>query len=473
MAFFNITQNKKGELQARIQVSGKDINTGQNKLYTKRVYNTDNLTEPKFRKYVNKIAYEFEEQVAADYKVATTNQRDRILTFSELMSEWKAGIKKSLSINYYERANYVDILFSEFLEKNNLANSPISEITVRDVQIFLNSFTTYKTKYGTTAKLKKDFPVKTNFRQLERDGIISRFSSYNLRHKETAITKETAIKLCEYLGIDFDEYFEEVIGEKNYAAETIKGYRRILRALFNEAVRYDWIAKNPVCSTKIGVVAGNNSLRPVTEKEVFSISELKCFLKKLDELGEDKINQVMPIKIMLLTGLRISEMCGLRWEDIDFEKKVVHVRRNRLYNRNHGIYEKPPKTKTSKRDVPLNDSLIKDLKCYMDWFRLSDKEFDEHLHEYYLASNVYRIPLFPSVLNHWLRDFEITFQTKPVTIHGLRHTYCSILLSQNIPIQTVSKYMGHSDPTVTLKVYAHFIPDTQEKVVYTLNNITE
>lgn len=51
--------------------------------------------------------------------------------------------------------------------------------------------------------------------------------------------------------------------------------------------------------------------------------------------------------------------------------------------------------------------------------------------------------------------------------------YCSLLLAQNVPIQTVSKYMGHSDSTVTLKVYSHFIPDTQEKVVFALNNLTK
>lgn len=48
-----------------------------------------------------------------------------------------------------------------------------------------------------------------------------------------------------------------------------------------------------------------------------------------------------------------------------------------------------------------------------------------------------------------------------------------IILSQNMPIQTVSKYMGHSDSTVTLEVYSHFIPDTQEKAVFALNNLTK
>ncbi len=112
----------------------------------------------------------------------------------------------------------------------------------------------------------------------------------------------------------------------SYSAETIKGYRRILRTLFNEAVRYEWITKNPVCGTKIGAGNSNTSLRAVPEKEVFSFKEAQEFLE---------------------------------------------------------------------------------------------------------------------------------------------------LLSQSLPIQTVSKYMGHSDSTVTLEVYSHFIPDTQEKVVFALNNITK
>ncbi len=57
-------------------------------------------------------------------------------------------------------------------------------------------------------------------------------------------------------------------------------------------------------------------------------------------------------------------------------------------------------------------------------------------------------------------------------VFALRGGYRRIL-SQNVPIQTVSKYMGHSDSTVTLEVYSHFIPDTQEKAVFALNNLTK
>ena len=175
---------------------------------------------------------------------------------------------------------------------------------------------------------------------------------------------------------------------------------------------------------------------------------------------------------MLLTGMRTAEVCGLRWSDIDFAKKVIHVRRNRLYTKEFGIYEKEPKTATSLRDIPMPDALIDDLIIYMEWFRQADERFDERLAEYYLAANLYRLPVFPHSVGQYLKRYEKAWQMKEVTCHGLRHTYCSLLLSQNVPIQTVSKYMGHSDSTVTLKVYSHFIPDTQDTALTVLNNIT-
>ena len=119
----------------------------------------------------------------------------------------------------------------------------------------------------------------------------------------------------------------------------------------------------------------------------------------------------------------------------------------------------------------MTDSLIEDLKNYYEWFKIASDDFQENLDNYYLVVNIYREPLGIGRLGVWLNDFEKKHGFKHVTCHGLRHTYCSLLLSQNVPIQTVSKYMGHSDSTVTLQVYSHFIPDTQEKVITALNKI--
>ena len=472
MAYYQINKNAKGLLVAKIQVSGKNPDNGKAKLYVKRIYNTDNLTEAKFRKKVDLIAAEMERDVQQAYQNAETEIHTRVLTFPELMEEWKKTIRATRSINYYTKICDVEKRFNCFLKERRLIDKPITEIKVRDIQLFLNSFELYH-QNGIQMRLKKDFPPNVSMRKLAEHKILDRFSSYSIRRKGAHIGIKTAKAICEFCNLDIKEYFEQVDNEKQYSPETIKGYRRVLRTLFNEAVRYEWITKNPVSATKISAAGNNNlSLRAVPEKEVFSIAESKEFLKRLDEISDEFIYKKVILKMMLLTGLRTAEMHGLRWSDIDFDKKLVYVRRNRLYSKDIGVYEKEPKTRTSTRYVPLPDSLVADLKRYYDWFKEVLDDFEENLDAYYLVVNIYREPLGIGRLGVWLTDIENKYGFKHVTCHGLRHTYCSLLLSQNVPIQTVSKYMGHSDSTVTLQVYAHFIPDTQEKVVTALNNIT-
>ena len=139
MAYFKIEEDRKGNLKARIQVSGKDAQ-GKPKLYLKRVYNEDNLTPAKFKKYVDRIATEFEASIFEQIKEEQAIIHDRILTFSELAEEWLVTIKANLSINYFHRARHTTELFQEYLQEINLDKKPISEIKVRDVQLFLNRF---------------------------------------------------------------------------------------------------------------------------------------------------------------------------------------------------------------------------------------------------------------------------------------------------------------------------------------------
>ena len=475
MAYHKIEEDKKGRLKARIQVSGKDIATGKLKVFVKKVYNDDGLTLAKFKKQVEKYAMEFSEEVARAYEAGQSvgkSARNKVLTVNELASEWLEHIRNNLSINYYLRAKEVVRKFNNYLQVRGLADKEISEITVRDVELFLKQYSGKTVEREPVVMMKQDLPKEVNFRQLARDGILTRCSSYGMRKKGNNILEETAKKVCDIYHLNFDDYFVRQEQQKGYSVETIRGYRRILRTLFNEAVRYDWIAKNPVCATKVTAGNNNSSLREVPEKEVFSRAETKEFLDVLDNrIPEEYIYKKLPLKMMLLTGVRTGEMSGLRWSDVDFEKGVIHVRRNRLASKEFGVYEKDPKTKTSKRDIPMPKELIADLHEYYKWFEEADPNFASRLDDYYLASNIYREPLYPGVLGHWLKDIEREYDLKPVTCHGLRHTYCSLLLSQNVPIQTVSKYMGHSDSTVTLKVYSHFIPDTQDQAMDALSMV--
>ncbi len=471
MAYFKITQDKKGRQQAKIQVSGKDIATGKNKLYVKRVYNDDGLSEAKFRKYVEKYSIEFEEDVARAYREGTAAITARVLTFPELMKEWMAHVKADFSLSYYGRAETALTKFVAYLKENNLYDKPISEITVRDIQVFFNRYMQKTYCKGCMIKLKKSLPNHIKGSEVNRKKIICLNAFSKLKHGGS-VKRELVERLCSEYGLSFDVYFEEADSEKKkYAFETVNGYRKVLSTVFEEAVRYDWISKNPVRYTKLSNIFADEI--GVNKKDIFSLSEAKDFISRIDELPKDKIYQKTVLKFMILTGVRKAEMCGLRWSDIDFDDKIVHIRRNRLYSSKRGAYEKGPKTKSSRRDIPLPDALIEDLKEYMTWFEEADKEFYSKLDTYYLAVNTLREPINPGTIKDWLNGIEDKYGMKHISPHGLRHTYCSLLLSQGVPIQTVSKYMGHSNSTITLRVYSHFVPDTQNKAINVLNKITE
>ncbi len=472
MAYYKITTNQKGKLVAKVQVYTKDIETGKNKIVTKRIYNEENLSEAKFKKQVEKFSLEFEENLADAYEQKTNQIKNNVLSFPQLAQEFVANIEKNYSQCYLIRASKIVKLFNQYLESKRLYKVPINEIKVRDIQLFLNSFTTYKASKK-SVRLIKQLPSNINYRLLARENIINRFSSYHLKKdSDKHILKSTAEKLCNRYKLNINEYFEDVDNTRQYSVETIRGYRRVLRTIFNEAIRYEWIVKNPVCATKIGAGSNNTSLRAISEKEVLSFSEAQRFLNEVNSLSNEVINQKVVLKIFLLTGIRKGEMAGLKWCDIDFENKVVHIRRSRLFSELIGTYEKTPKTKTSIRDIPLADSLIRDLKEYYEWFKITDKDFDNKLDEYYICSTIYRRPTAVDTPYRWLKAFLQNHGFQHMGCHALRHTYCSLLLSQNVPIQTVSKYMGHSDSTITLEVYSHFIPDTQDKVVNVLNVLT-
>ena len=467
MAHWHLETKKNGILVGKIQVSCKDYETGKYRLFCKRIYNEENLTLAKFQKIVERAALNYEEEV---HRAAIFFQknRKRTLSFAEVAEEWLNYLKENLSINYYIKAKDTVKRFNDYLTKMGLFGKPISEITVRDAQLFFNQYLAKTIKRKEVVRLVRDLPNTINFREVARKGIITRVGIYGLKYRGSNIWKEKALLLCETYGLQFEEYFKDNMPVRKYSIETIKGHRRILRTIFNEAVRYDWIAKNPISATRIGEKFMKGCLRSIDEKEVFSLSEIKEFLVILNSLAEEKNYQKIGFKLMLLTGLRLSELCGLKWEDVDFEKGVLHIRRNRIHGNGVGIYVKEPKTEKSKRDIPVPKELLLDLNSYKAW--LFTRCNTTGICPYLIVNNIFEA-VHPRTVSVWLREIENKHGLKQVSCHGLRHTYCSFLLSQNVPLQTVSRYMGHSDSVVTLKVYSHFIPETQSYVLDVLNGI--
>jgi integrase len=164
--------------------------------------------------------------------------------------------------------------------------------------------------------------------------------------------------------------------------------------------------------------------------------------------------------VTILTGLRIGEVCGLRWSDFDFAHKTVTIRRtvSNVYDPiEHKVIELvgAPKTTAGYREVPLHPLVIKLLK--VRYGNLSGRSG-------YVTSES-DSPTIPKVLRESFNLFVKRNKLPQINFHGLRHTFATILIEKGVDVKVVSDIIGHSDVSTTYNLYVHPSPDAKRKAV--------
>lgn len=177
------------------------------------------------------------------------------------------------------------------------------------------------------------------------------------------------------------------------------------------------------------------------------------------------------------TGLRLGELLGLKWSDINFDTGVITVSRNlsRAKNKITGKYEiieQIPKTKNSYREVPIPANILNKLKEHK---KLQNKQRlfvgESYIHNNYIFTDDIGKPIDDKRPGRNLKSILKKLNIKPIKFHALRHTYATRLFENNIPPKTVQALMGHSDISVTMDIYTHVMNDTKLEAVEKLNDI--
>ena len=164
------------------------------------------------------------------------------------------------------------------------------------------------------------------------------------------------------------------------------------------------------------------------------------------------------VHLTLLVGMRRGEACGLRWSDIDWHQRALHIRRNVVKLSGQPILVKEPKTRAGVRVVYLSKELCKLLRV---WQKESAWEKEQRgggglEEEDYLFRQPGGDPMVPSTF---------TFRFKKIlregnlpdnlNVHSLRHTNASMLIAQGVDVRTVAGLLGHAQPSTTLDIYSH------------------
>lgn len=216
---------------------------------------------------------------------------------------------------------------------------------------------------------------------------------------------------------------------------TVRLILTILKAIFDHAIKLSYLKVNPAASIKAPRLA-------YKERVFLTPAELK---KLIETAGEYKAL----ILFAAMTGARRGEILGLKWGDIDFEKKVVFIRRSVSGNQ---LSE--PKSKSSVRMIAIDDRLADALLAHKIKAPASERDLVFCRQD---GSIINPTHLSGKIWKRILKEAKID---KPATFHSLRHSFTSLLANQGENPRVVQELLGHSDIKITLGIYTHLFDET-------------
>ena len=226
-------------------------------------------------------------------------------------------------------------------------------------------------------------------------------------------------------------------------ASTIKIFG-ILTGLFEMALFDDSIPISPMQKVK----------RPKQRKDEKAISEADKALSAeelnfvLDCVASEPLKWQAFVFLAADTAARRGELCGLQWTDIDFERSVVTFRHNLQYTKAKGVFVVAPKGGKF-REVDIGDDTIALLKEYRK------DQSARRVSKWVFTVDGEDKPIFPTSPTKYFRDFGERYNIPGFHPHLLRHTSASLSLTNGGDIKSIADRLGHSDASVTLRMYAH------------------
>ncbi len=252
---------------------------------------------------------------------------------------------------------------------------------------------------------------------------------------------------------------------KPLSQKTILEHHRLIRAMLHRAVYWQLLFSNP-CER----VQPPKSKKP--KRRYYDDEQCKVLLSNLNELSVDDIKYKTAITLTLFTGVRLGELMGLEWSDIDFTNGIVSINKSSQYLSDKGVFTKTPKTESSIREVAIPDFVVSLLEEYRLWYEMQKSIYGE------LWTNSDRLfvqsdgkPMHPSTISKWFVKFVQEIGLPVINFHGLRHTNATLLISQNIDVAVVAARLGHAQITTTFNFYVHPIISHNKSAGNVLQNL--
>lgn len=205
----------------------------------------------------------------------------------------------------------------------------------------------------------------------------------------------------------------------------------------------------------------NNPNEIRKEMDFFTFEEYKKFDSVIDEF-----NYHVLFEVLYYLGLRQGECQALSWGDIDFNKNEIHIRKTlttKIKGQKYTI--SGPKTKSSIRTLPLTEKLSDDLKTMKN----NAMKYKDYSDDWFVFGN--SLPFPETTVQKKKNKYCKLAGIKQIRIHDFRHSCASLLINKGASIALVSKYLGHSNISITLNTYTHMYKSELENVTNLLNEL--
>ena len=277
--------------------------------------------------------------------------------------------------------------------------------------------------------------------------------------QSTLLTKKTVLQthilpffgskpINEIKASDVRRWQAKLMGSpNNYSQTYLKKINTELNSIINYAKRFYDLNTNP-CGK-----AGTIGKAKAEEMDYWTYDEYIAFREGV----KDKPLSYICFEVLYWTGMREGELLALSPADIDLDNKIISI--NRTYQRIGGkdVFTSP-KTRKSKRKIPIPDFLCQELSDYIQSRYMLDA--DERL-----------FPITKSYLSHeMIRGCKNT-GVKKIRIHDIRHSHASLLINQGCDALMLADRLGHEKVSTTLNTYSHLFPHKQQELVHSLESL--
>lgn len=314
------------------------------------------------------------------------------------------------------------------------------------------------------AKLEKDiaYGIDIQNANMTVNKLVEKYISYKTKSRyETKSKYDYALqylrnsvlgqsKVCDVKQTNAKDWIIE-LSNKGLSYNTIKMINSTLKASFSMAIQNDMVLKNPF-SFRLNELIEYDAIerKALTEKEE---KELLNFIS-----GHKRFSKYYDYFIILLgTGLRVSELCGLTVSDICIEKRLIYVNHQLVIEGNKKTLQ-PPKTKSGIRVIPMLESVYLAFKHILENKEDCIETIDGHNDFIFLGKN--KRVVTKRDISRWIckirNEYNKTHQQEIFfTAHSLRHSFCTRMALRNMNPKILSEIMSHSDVMITLSLYTH------------------